>query len=112
MANTKLLFIDQGSNFSFSITANYSSGTTINITSGSGWTASGKLRRSYYSSSSVPFSCALGSTAGYVEFSLSATSTASMKVGRYVYDGEVLGPSGQTYRIVQGNAYIDPEVTK
>lgn len=112
MANTKNLFIDQGSNFSYSITATDEYGTALSITAGSGYTASGQLRRSYYSLTSTSFVAGVTGATGNITFSLGATSTAALKPGRYVYDIELLYPSGKVVRQLQGTITVDPEVTK
>jgi hypothetical protein len=101
----KNLFIDQGSSFSYSLTANIPVGCT---------TVNGQLRRSYYSSSYVNFTCSLtagtGGT-GSVTISLGATTSAALKPGRYVWDLEA-SYGLTTTRLRQGTAYVDPEVTK
>lgn len=112
MATTKNLFIDQGSTFSYSITATDENGTALSITSGSGYTASGQLRRSYYSVSSVAFAAGVTGATGNITFGLGATNTAALKPGRYVYDIELEYPTGKVVRQLQGTVTVDPEVTK
>lgn len=112
MANTKNIFIDQGSTFSYSFTATDENGTALSITAGSGYTASGQLRRSYYSLTSTLFAVGVTGATGNVTFSLGATNTAALKPGRYVYDIELLYPTGKVVRQLQGTITVDPEVTK
>lgn len=112
MAITKNLFIDQGSTFSYSLTAMDENGTLLSITGGSGYTASGELRRSYYSLTSVSFDCSVTGATGNITFGLSATASAALKPGRYVYDVELEYPTGKVVRQLQGTVTVDPEVTK
>jgi hypothetical protein len=112
MATTKNLFIDQGSSFSYSITATDENGTALNITAGSGYTATGQLRRSYYSLTSTSFSVGVTGATGNITFALGPTNTAALKPGRYVYDIELAFPTGKVVRQLQGTITIDPEVTK
>lgn len=109
MAKTKNIFIDQGSNFSMSLTAYNASNVPISLT---GCTVSGQLRRSYDSASGITFGTAItGGTGGYQVF-LGATATNSLKYGRYVYDVELQYSDGTVQRLVQGTATVDPQATK
>lgn len=109
MARTKNIFIDQGSNFSLSLTAYNSSNVPITLT---GCTVSGQLRRSYDSATGITLNCQVtGGTGGYI-IGLGATASAALKYGRYVYDVEAQYSNGQVQRLVQGIAYVDPEATK
>lgn len=111
MAITKNIFIDQGATFVLSLTASSVTGAPINISSG--YTASAQLRRSYYSSTAYSFETSITGSTGGFQISLSATASAALTPGRYVYDVELLNnANGVVTRIVQGNASIDPEVTK
>jgi hypothetical protein len=110
MAITKNIFIDQGATYQLTVTAYDQTGSALSITSGSGCTASGKLSKSFYSSSKVSFAASITGT-GQVSLALGATTTAALTPGVYVYDAEILTPTGIVYRVVQGNATVDPNVT-
>jgi len=110
---TKNLFIDQGTDFTYSLTATDSTGAVIGITHGSvGYTASAQLRRSYYSSTSTSFIASITGGTGGIQVALGATTSSAMKPGRYVWDLELQYPNGSVVRLRQGMASIDPEVTK
>ena len=111
MAITKNLYIDQGANFQMSLTAFDSAGSVLSITSGSGYTATGKLAKSYLASSKISFVCSITGSTGQVSIALGATALSGIRPGVYVYDVEVQSPDGKVYRIVQGNVTIDPNVT-
>lgn len=108
----KNLFINQGSYFSTSLTAVDENGSQLQITAGSGYTASGQLRRSYDSSSKVSFTAQITGSTGTIQISLGATHSAALKYGNYVYDVELDFPDGKTVRQQQGIATVDPEVTR
>lgn len=83
----------------------------MGITSGSGYTASCQFRRSYYSTTSVSLASSITGT-GVIQCALSATASAALKDGRYVYDVELAFPDGTIVRQQQGNVTVDPEVSK
>ena len=111
MAITKNIFIDQGSTYSASLTAQDSYGNTININGATGYC---HLRRSYYSSSynEMTVSVTGASGSGWYNLYMGDTATAELKPGVYVYDVEFHKPDGTVVRVRQGNATVDPEVTK
>lgn len=110
MAITKNIFIDQGATYQLTVTAYDQNGSALTITAAPGVTASGKLSKSFYSSSKVSFTASVTGT-GQIFLALGATTTAAMTPGVYVYDAEILTPNGTVYRVVQGNATVDPNVT-
>lgn len=112
MATTKNLSLDQGSSFSYSLTATDNTGTALSITAGSGYTASARMRRSYYSSSYVAFTASITGATGNITITLGPTASAALKPGRYVYDVELECPNGSVYRQKQGVVTVDPEATK
>lgn len=112
MATTKNFFLDQGSNFSYSFTAVDENNSILSITSGGGYTASGYMRRSYYSNNYVALNVSITGGTGGVVATLGATSSAALKPGRYVYDIELLYPTGKVVRQRQGTFTVDPEATK
>ena len=74
--------LDQGATFEKTITAQNSTGGNVAISSG---TTAGKLRQSYYSSNNVTtFTTAV--TGSNCTISLTATQTAALTPGVYVYD--------------------------
>ena len=100
------------STFSKSLTATDETGAVLSITAGSGYTATAKMRRSYYSDSSTSFNVSITGATGNITYSLGPTGTAALKPGRYVYDIELEYPTGKIVRQQQGIAHIDPEATK
>ena len=110
MAIQSNLIIDQGSAFTATITVEDETGNTKNLT---GYIYSGKIKKSYSSSTSVEF----GSSnidnlyKGELLLTLTDTQTKAMKPGRYVYDAEITDSGGVTTRVVEGQVEVTPGVT-
>jgi len=55
---------------------------------------------------------ALGGTAGTITLSISATDTAAITAGRYVYDLELVSAGGIVTRLLQGIVTVSANVTR
>jgi len=109
MATKLNLIIDQGTTFTKTFTANDSSGSPINFT---GYSGLSQIRKAYTSSNSIPFAVNLNSN-GIVTLTLSASNSAMLTSGRYVYDVRVIANTTNSYtRIVEGLVTITPQVTR
>ena len=103
------LTIDQGSNFSSTVTVEDQDGLTFNLTS---YTARGQIRKSYSSTSDTPFATTIPSPSnGKIEISLTSTQTAALKPGRYVYDIEIV-QGNLVNRVIEGQIEVTPRVTQ
>jgi|APGre2960657373_1045057.scaffolds.fasta_scaffold141879_1 hypothetical protein len=110
MAPVKHLVIDQGTTFSFSITVTDIQGNPINLT---GYTLTSQLRKSYNSNTYTAFVVTAPTPlTGEMTLSLTATTTSSLKYGRYVYDVEIRSASNEVTRVLEGIITVNPEVTK
>ena len=105
------LQIDQGSTFSKQITVYQTDGTTVqNLT---GYTVASQVRKNYTSTNFVTINATNNDpTNGVIVMSLTATDTAGMKAGRYVYDLQITAADGTVSRTIEGIITIKPEVTK
>lgn len=104
MATHKNLYIDQGSNFSFTIDQVID---LINCTS------RGQIRKSYTSSTAIDFNISINISESELVCSLTADQTGALKAGRYVYDIEIISndsPVAVT-RIIEGQVDVTPRVT-
>jgi hypothetical protein len=54
----------------------------------------------------------LGGTAGSILIEATATQTAGILAGPYVYDLEMVSPASVVTRLVEGTIIVDPEVTR
>jgi len=74
-----------------------------------GWTGFGSIRKHYLSETSYPFSVTLQD--GLCTFQMSASDTAELEDGLYVYDIVIVSGS-TTHRVVSGMATVSPSVYK
>jgi hypothetical protein len=110
MAIYSNLTVDQGSDFSTSITVEDATGNPANLT---GYIGHGQIRKTYSSITKYDFICTIPyPTQGGVVISLLNSVTNTIKAGRYVYDVEVTSPGGAITRIVEGQIEITPGVTR
>ena len=54
----------------------------------------------------------LGGSAGTIAIAVSATDTAALTPGQYVYDLEMVSAGGEVTRLLEGRATISAEVTR
>tara|TARA_B100000029_G_C17437871_1_gene910377 strand:+ start:640 stop:975 length:336 start_codon:yes stop_codon:yes gene_type:complete len=111
MASILNQIIDQGSTWSKQITVYETDGTTIqNLT---GYTVASQLRKNYTSTAYTTINATNNSpTSGIIVMSLTATQTAALKSGRYVYDLQITAADGTVTRVIEGVITLRPEVTK
>lgn len=110
MAIISNLTIDQGSDFSVTITVEDNDGNIVDI---SGYTVEGKIKKNYASLTSVEFSTTspITSTDGTINLTLTDAQTKDMEAGRYVYDVEITSSGGGTTRVLEGQVEVTPGVT-
>jgi hypothetical protein len=104
------LFIEQGADFSTSITLDNADNEPFDLTD---YQAKSQVKKSYYSSNAVAqFSITIGTPAnGTISMALSSANTANIAAGRYVYD-VVIKKNNQITRVLEGIVNIVPQVTK
>jgi hypothetical protein len=114
MAVQYIVEIDQGADWFFNVTYEQPAGTPVNITS---YTAALQLR-SLPESTTAVLSLATGSgititgPAGLVAIRATAAQTGAIIAGDYYYDLEITSPQGIVTRLVQGQALVNPQVTR
>jgi hypothetical protein len=110
MATVSNLYIDQGSFFRTYVTVSAANGTPLELTN---YTVASQMRKSYQSSTAYNFTSSISSPIqGRVRIELSSEQSRVIPAGRYLYDIEVLSPSGERTRVVEGIVTITPEITK
>ena len=111
MATISNLFINQDTDFSTTVTVNYSSGSALNLTS---YTALAMIRKTYQSTTATTFTSTFAAdrTTGQITISLTDAQTALLEDGRYVYDLVVTDNSGIKTRVVEGIATVTPGVSR
>lgn len=106
----------QGASWDYSLTWQ-TAGTPVNLT---GYSARMQVRSSYDSGTAVVnltsgTGITLGGTAGTIALEMNATTTAALDGTpniQYVYDLELISGAGYVTRLVEGNFFINPEVTR
>ena len=110
MAAVSNLYIDQGADFSTTISLTDSNGEILSLT---GYSAIGQIRKTFGSSSiAATFSTSLVAATGQITLTLTDTITEAMDSGRYVYDVLITDSSGDKTRILEGHATVTPSVSR
>lgn len=112
MATTQNLIIDQGSDYTRTITIlDGTLNLPVDIT---GYTFAGQIRKTMTSNAiAASFTFTLTDPlVGKVLFSLGNDVTAGLVEGRYVYDIEMINAVAKKFRIVEGIVTINPNVTR
>ena len=103
------LVIDQGCTFEKVITAQNSTSGNVTISAG---TTAAKMRQSYYSSNNIT-TLTTAIAGSNVTISLTATQTAAVSSGNYVYDVEYTQSGGTIVEsLAEGIITISSEATK
>lgn len=110
MAGFVELIIEQGTTYSTYVTVKDANGLVSDLT---GYTASAQIRKSYYSSSYTSFTVTIPSPAtGNISMAMSASTTANIAPGRYVFDLKMESPSNTVTRVVEGIISVTPGVSR
>lgn len=108
MATVSNIVIDQGTTYSFTFNLTNADGSAKDLSS---YTVAAQLRKSYYTSTATSFTTSTVDLTGEITISLTATQTAALKAGRYVYDIEI-DDGSETIRVLEGIVTVTPEVTR
>ncbi len=106
------LYIDQGSDYSTTITIKDSNGSIIDLTD---HTVISQIRKTYSSGTSTVFNTTVDvpSTSGKLTLSLTNVQTLNIIAGIYVYDVVILNTtSGIKSRVSEGSIVISPGVSR
>lgn len=106
------LYIDQGATFNNVIYINDDlTNTMIDLTN---YTFTGQLRRSYYSiSPSANLTCTITDAAnGELTISMTASQTAAIKAGRYLFDVKAKDAANSISRVIEGIITVTPQITR
>ena len=110
MASISNIFIDQGADFTTTVTVTDSNGDAVSLV---GYSAAAQIRKSYSSSTSTAFTTSVSNASGgEITITLSDTQTAALEAGRYVYDVLITASGGTKTRVVEGQVTVNPSVTR
>jgi hypothetical protein len=113
MAEYVELYIDQGSDFSTTITIN-DENTNLPENVGS-YIVTSSLRRSFLSpNASSNLVCSIAnSAAGELAISMNAANTSNLRLGNYLFDVRIYDTSTSKYsRLIEGVIFVVPSITK
>ena len=102
--------LEQGSTFNREITVQENN-QALNLT---GYSARMQMRSTHDSSTiALTFTASVSNAAqGKIQLSASATNTAAVEEGMYVYDLEIESGSSGVTRLLEGQVTVTPEVTR
>jgi hypothetical protein len=105
------IIIDQGSDFSTTITVKDTDGNVKNL---AGHTGFGQVRKHYTATTAYDFTIEFQNprTSGQVTLKMDRDVTETLEPGRYVYDIELTDDSDIRTRLVEGIVTVTPQVTK
>ena len=107
------LFLEQGEDYSISITLDGLNGYPYNLTNSN---VKSDIRKSYWSENvTASFSANVANTElGIITLSLPANTTQDIRSGRYVYDVFITNTSNPTNRskVLEGIVNVEPSATK
>ncbi len=110
MASISNIFIDQGADFTTTVTVTDSNGDAVSL---AGYSAAAQIRKSYSSSTSTAFTTSISNASGgEITITLSDTQTAALEAGRYLYDVLITASGGDKTRVVEGQVTVNPSVTR
>jgi len=84
----------------------------------SGYSARLQVREAYYSTEPILSIASSGSgiyiggSAGTIDILISDSQTSQLPAGTHVYDLEIISPSLEVNRLIEGNWTVTPEVTR
>ena len=111
MAARANYIIDQGTNFSSTVTVKDSQGVALNLT---GYTATANMALGHASTrtrTALTIEFASDRSTGNVSMALTAAQTALLEApARYVYDLDITDGSGTVTRIIEGLMTVRPNV--
>lgn len=114
-AGTYNIICDQGATLTRTLTWKDAAGSLVNL---SGYSGRMQVRADVESADTVLSltntngGLTLGGAAGTVLITVSATESATLTAGDYVYDLELVNAGGEVTRLVQGQFTVRAEVTR
>jgi hypothetical protein len=104
------LFLEQGTDFTTTITLTDANGDPYSLL---GCTGKSTIKKSYYSSNAtaqIEVTISSPST-GIIQLGLSSANTANIAAGRYVYDVMIKDNTNKISKVLEGIVNVLPQVT-
>ena len=110
MASISNLFVDQGSDFSITVSLTDATDSALSL-AGSSFLA--QVRKSHGSNTvKATFSTSNDGIGGNLTMNLTDIQTAALEAGRYVYDVLQTDASGEKKRLMEGQLIVTPSVSR
>tara|TARA_B100000282_G_scaffold8417_1_gene5960 strand:+ start:1485 stop:1820 length:336 start_codon:yes stop_codon:yes gene_type:complete len=110
MASISNLFVDQGSDFSITVSLTDATDSALSL-AGSSFLA--QVRKSHGSNTvKATFSTSNDGIGGNLTMNLTDVQTAALEAGRYVYDVLQTDASGDKKRLMEGQLIVTPSVSR
>ena len=110
MASISNLFVDQGSDFSITVSLTDATDSALSL-AGSSFLA--QVRKSHGSNTvKATFSTSNDGIGGNLTMNLTDVQTAALEAGRYVYDVLQTDASGDKKRLMDGQLIVTPSVSR
>mgnify|MGYP000449878673 CR=1 FL=1 len=108
-AGTYNFILEQGATFNRILTLKENN-AVMDLT---GYSVASKMRSTHDSSTVVgTFTCTISdASGGKITMNMTATTTAAIEEGMYVYDIEITSSAGTVTRLMEGSVTVTPEVT-
>ena len=105
------IVVDQGSDFSTTITVRDNAGAVLNLTN---YIGAAQIRKHYTSTTATSMNVVFETPRenGQISLKLTRAQTAGLSDGRYVYDVEVTDSANTRSRLVEGIVTVTPQVTR
>jgi hypothetical protein len=103
--------LEQGATYTNQITLDDVNGNPYNLT---GFTVKSQARKSYYSTTpTITFVSTISNASnGVITLSANSASTANVRPGKLVYDVLITDSSNTVTRVLEGQIFVSPSVTK
>ena len=110
MASISNLFVDQGSDFTITVSLTDAADSALNL---SGNTFLAQVRKSHGSNTvKSTFTTTNDGAGGNLTLTLTDVQTAALENGRYVYDVLQTDASGLKTRLIEGQLIVTPSVSR
>ena len=110
MASISNLFVDQGSDFSITVSLTDATDSALSL-AGSSFLA--QVRKSHGANTvKATFSTSIDGVGGNLTMNLTDVQTAALEAGRYVYDVLQTDASGDKKRLMEGQLIVTPSVSR
>ena len=108
MAIKSNLIIDQGSDYTITVSLTDQNGAALNLT---GYTGRAQMRKSPTSTTNKDFTVSVN-VSGSITLSMTSEYTSGITAGRYMYDAEIISANNTVTRVIEGIVTITPEITR